>query len=739
MSFIKRALGTPQTPKTEVQKMAIFRAETKSLSRGQGHNLAAAISYRAGIELTDNNKLNPEARSYDYTKKTDVVHSEILLPKNLQAQLDESNIKLDFQSIADLVEMGETTLRGKMKNSARLAREWVLCGVPELTRAENIELFEQFAKQQSEEQGVLSMVFVHDPTAGDDMATVKATKDKKVNDPDPRNIHAHILLLTREINISAKNKLSLGRKSDSEVSNDERTRPVVPKDLVGEIDPETGEKIQQGRGLCSNSEWLKNTRKQWADILNERLMQKGVQPVTHKSYKDLGLTFRPTQHLGKDASMLERMGIQTDIGIHNESVNRYNHNQIRHAADRLAFRAKQSVGDSERWIESINGGAVRAQQRIERSKRQLDSGKQDVESAVAAVAGFSRFNEGYSKNIEWAIERTARIDQIISQSELRSTNITEQERRVDSLIAKQTRTTSISPSPFDDNARRARATKLAEQQGQFDTAAASYDRRTRYYSGRIESVNKQLRHIRLGYAEKLLDRHKEDNRLRPGFRDSSDDYPNKYDYRQSDLLDAFAEKFKLNKASGEDHRDYIKRIANTFDSPFFTENKPIMDLLGDPKAERDQYDAIKTHYDTFIKNLDEQRKVIDDKRKYALGDIGQVSRMTAESLSAPSYITALDNYINDEITAVQNKTLAIKYRADTINQTCQQFKHGMIGLSSIREADKRKTHSEALQASLNAFMSSYGKELSNDQQRAINDGLSAIKQPVQSNTMRFRR
>jgi len=736
--IVSNRVGETPNPKNRGAKMAIFRAETKSLSRGQGHNLAAAISYRAGIELTDNNKLNPEARSYDYTKKTDVVHSEIILPNQLSEQLEARGIELDFQSIADLVEMGETTLRGKMKNSARLAREWVLCGVPELSRAENIELFEQFAQQQSEEQGVLGMVFVHDPTAGDDMANIKAAANKKkMSAPDPRNIHAHILLLTREINVSAKNKLSLGRKSDSEVSNDERTRPVVPKDLVGKVDPKTQEKIQQGRGLCSNSEWLKNTRKQWADILNERLMQKGVQPVTHKSYKDLGFTFRPTQHLGKDASMLERMGIQTDIGIHNESVNRYNHNQIRHAADRLAFRAKQSVGDSERWVESINGGAVRAQQRIERSKRQLDSGKQDIE---ITAAGISKFDEKYSKNIEWAIKRTARIDHIISQSELRSTNIAEQERRVNSLIAKHTKTTtSISPSPFDDNARRARATKLAEQQGQFDTAAAIYDRRTRYYSGRIESVNKQLRHIRLGYAEKLLDRHKEDNRLRPGFRDSSDDYPNKYDYRQSDLLDAFAEKFKLNKASGEDHRDYIKRIANTFDSPFFTENKPIMDLLGDPKAERDQYDAIKTHYDTFIKNLDEQRKVIDDKRKYALGDIGQVSRMTAESLSAPSYITALDNYINDEITADQNKTLAIKYRADTINQTCQQFKHGMIGLSNIREADKRQTHSEALQSSLNTFMTSYGKELSKDGQKAINVGLSATKQPVQSNTMGYRR
>ena len=721
--------------------MAIFRAETKSLSRAKGHNLAAAISYRAGIKLTDTNKINPEARSYDYTKKTDVVHSQIMLPNPLREQLEARGIELDFQSIADLVERGETTKRGKMKNSARLAREWVLCGVPELTRAENIELFERFAQQQSEEQGVLSMVFVHDPTAGDDMANIKAAaKRKDMAAPDPRNIHAHILLLTRKLDVSRDNKLSLGKKSDSEVSNDERTRPVVPKELIGEVDPETGEKIQQGRGLCSNSEWLKNTRKQWADILNERLAQKGVQPVSHKSYRDLGLTFKPTKHLGKDATILERMGIETEIGKHNESVNRYNHNQIELAAGRLTSRTKQSVDDSKRWIDSINNGAVRAQHRIGRTKRQLDSGKQDAERAVGADTEIRSFAEKNSRYAGWAIERTEQIEQIISRSEQPATKIAEQERQVDSLIAKHTRTTtSISPSPFDDNARRARAIKLAEEQERFDTAATSYDRRTKYYSGRIESVNKQLRHIRLGYAQKLLDRHKEDNRLRPGWRESSDDYPNKYDYRQSDLLDAFAEKFTLNKASGEDHRDYIRRLSDTFDSPFFTENKPIMDLLRDPKAERDRYDAIKTHYDTFIKNLDEQRKVIDDKKKYALGDIGQVSRMTAESLSAPSYLNALDNYINDETTADQNKTLAIEHRADTIFKTCQQFKHGMIGLSSIREADKRQRHSEALQQSLDSFTTSYGTELSKDEQKAIHVGLSATKQLVQSNTMRFRR
>lgn len=113
--------------------------------------------------------------------------------------------------------------------------------------------------------------------------------------------------------------------------------------------------------------------------------------------------------------------------------------------------------------------------------------------------------------------------------------------------------------------------------------------------------------------------------------------------------------------------------------------------------------------------------------------------MTAESLSAPGYINALDNYINNEATADQNKTLAIEHRADTIDRTCQQFKHGMIGLSSIREADKRQRHSEALQVSSNNFMSSYGNELSNDQQKAINSGLSAANQQVRSHTMRLGR
>ena len=519
------ALGKPQTPKTRGAKMAIFRAETKSLSRGKSHNLVAAISYRAGIKLTDNNTINPKARSYDYTKKTDVVHSEILLPKNLSEQLDESDIELDFQRIADLVEIGETTKRGKMKSSARLAREWVLCGVPELTRAENIELFEQFAQQQSEEQGVLSMVFVHDPTAGDDMATTKAAAEgKSMAAPDPRNIHAHILLLTRKLDVSSDSLLSLGEKSDSELSNDERTRPVVPKKLVGTIDPETGKKIQQGRGLCSNSEWLKNTRKQWADILNERLEQKGIQPVTHKSYKDLGLTFKPTKHLGKNASIAERMGVQTEIGKYNESVNRYNHNQLEQTANSGITSSQQQIARSQRWIDAISTGDAYIQRQIEQETQQ--------EKHVN-----SRIGQGVRRRAE---------------------------RQRPNPYEQQLKTSA-------DN-RKQRATELRERTIIFDRASERADRNARYRKPRINGVIGEVDRLTMKTALLFSSRRNESS---------------SYTDRQKDILEQFANENSL--VTGDFREDIRVTTTFFSDADNAQTHKNIVKLINDPEREEQNH------------------------------------------------------------------------------------------------------------------------------------------------------
>ena len=353
--------------------MAIFRAETKSISRGKGHNLVAALSYRAGMVLTDTNELNPNATTHDYTRKTDVVHREILVPGTLKKKLDDADIELDFQYLANLVESSETTKRGKMKNTARLGREWVLCGVPELSREENIALFQEFAKAQGEEQGVVSMCFVHDPVAGNDMRSKSSTASGRVK--DERNIHAHIVLLTRKLELTKSNELQLTSKSDSELSNDERTRPVVPKDLVGKIDPKTGEKIQQGRGLCSNSDWLKNTRKSWADILNKKLIEKGVQPVSHKSYRELGLDIVPTVHVGNNEQSDDKRAL-------NERINGRNESAIKSAADSCIDKSSESVRvNQQRLDDTASTDRRQAAQRLDDSQQRLNESARALEQS----------------------------------------------------------------------------------------------------------------------------------------------------------------------------------------------------------------------------------------------------------------------------------------------------------------------------------------------------------------------
>ena len=351
--------------------MAIYRLERKSISRGNNHNLVAAVAYRAGLKLTDNNKYNKDAKTHDYTKKTDVAHSEILLADELSEQMSKVGLTLDFEEIANLVERGETTLRGKIKETAKLANEYVLAGSHELSLEENIKAFQEFAKQQADEQNVIAMLFVHDPKHGDDMSADDQAADS-TKSKDPRNIHAHIVLLSRQVELR-NGELRLGKKCDSDVSNDERTRPIVADELVGTIDPVTNKKIQQGRGLCSNSEWLHGVRKLWADIQNKSLARHNLFLVTHKSYKELGLKFKPTMHLGKNANHLEKIGTKTEIGKHNDSINEYNRIHFERSASVLASRTEQASYTSKHSVERHQQQADAANQIITRRARAAKS------------------------------------------------------------------------------------------------------------------------------------------------------------------------------------------------------------------------------------------------------------------------------------------------------------------------------------------------------------------------------
>lgn len=405
--------------------MAIYRLEKKSISRGNKHNLVAAVAYRAGLKLTDSNKLNEKATTHDYTQKTDVAHSEILLPNKLAEQMNDAGLSLNFEEIANLVEKGETTLRGQIKMGAKLANEYVLAGSHELSLEENIKAFQEFAKQQSEEQNVIAMVFVHDPKFGNDMSADDKAADN-TKSKDPRNIHAHIVLLSRQVELK-NGELRLGKKCDSDVSNDERTRPVVADELVGTIDPVTKQKIQQGRGLCSNSEWLKGVRESWADIQNKSLARHNLALVTHRSYKDLGLKFKPSIHLGKNASYLESIGIKTYLGKHNESIYEQNLAHVKYATSRLVDLTEQGISDSEQRVGYYKQQAIRADRLIasraraprpsapnpfdEQYRASINRRKQRAIEFDERTSAFDRETDYYNIEFETATERM--IEEVI--------------------------------------------------------------------------------------------------------------------------------------------------------------------------------------------------------------------------------------------------------------------------------------------------------------------------------------
>ena len=546
--------------------MAIFRAETKSISRGKGHNLVAALSYRAGMALTDTNEFNPNATTYDYTRKSDVVHREILVPALLKKKLDDADIALDFQYIANLVETGETTLRGKMKSTARLGREWVLCGVPELSRAENIQLFQQFAKEQGEEQGVISMCFVHDPKAGND------TRSKLSTPSDERNIHAHIVLLTRKVELTKANTLKLGDKSDSELSNEERTD--------GKICAETGKVLVKGKGLVSNRQWVKDVRKSWADILNEKLLEKGVQPVTHKSYRELGVDIVPTVHVGNNE-------LSESKREQNEQINRRNKSVIKSPADSSiaasSERGREPAAPYQtlraRVKEQIAKSAADERHREEEQRiRERNQGIAHTKSVCDRVTEFNT-KQARKLNAEsaGAGEKfgNSAADERISESERR---IIEQSTRIELLAACCGRV-----AEFDPRSIRAKEDRTGEISTREDRArereqlVARSTKEEGFYKHTVVSALRCHENNRKLIADRLAWRKERHT---------------KYDDRQMKELDAFyrtldVKDFTLRELV--ELRAGVDVVKDKLTDEIIINNHQVVAILRDPVAERENY------------------------------------------------------------------------------------------------------------------------------------------------------
>ena len=239
--------------------MATYRLAISSVGRSAGRRATAAAAYRAGERLRDERS----GRVYNYSRRTDVVHSEIFLPSHLKGAADawaENREKL--WNVAEHTE--------KQSNS-RVAREYQVSLPHELSIAQQLALARSFSRELAERYNVAVDLAVHLPRP----------------DGDPRNFHAHLLTTTREVTPKG-----LGAKTGLDMRGSERRRRELPD---------------------SRAEF-RLLRERWASLTNEALREANVEArVDHRSLAAQGIDREPRPQFPWAALKMEQRGVRSEV------------------------------------------------------------------------------------------------------------------------------------------------------------------------------------------------------------------------------------------------------------------------------------------------------------------------------------------------------------------------------------------------------------------------------------------
>ena len=293
--------------------MAIYHLEAKMVSRGAGRSAVAAAAY-----LSCSRMLNEyDGVQHDYTRKQGLGWRQVFLPATAPAEWQDREI------LWNAVEETETA------KDSRLAREFVAALPIELSREEQIQLLQDFIKEQFVADGMCADAAIHDPY------------------PPGHNPHAHILLTVRPLDEKGKWQYKTEKEYLCVKDGEERGFTAAEfKQAQGDgwekqYQYKVGKKkvymtpsAAQAQGYERVSKYPKSTkygrqnpiserwnseeqlvfwRKAWADVTNLHLERAGQEErIDHRSHAERGLEEQPTIHEGVIARALEKKGIVSD-------------------------------------------------------------------------------------------------------------------------------------------------------------------------------------------------------------------------------------------------------------------------------------------------------------------------------------------------------------------------------------------------------------------------------------------
>ena len=291
--------------------MAIYHLEAKVVSRGAGRSAVAASAYLSCSRLYN----DYDGIQHDYTKKQGLVWQEVFLPEYAPQEWQ------DREKLWNAVEEVETA------KDSRLAREFVVALPIELSREQQIELLQDFIREQFVSDGMCA--------------------DAAIHDTDGHNPHAHILLTVRPLDERGKwqyktEKEYLCMRNGEErgftaaefksAQNDgwEKQYPYKVGKKKVYMTPSAAEaqeliradkhpkSTRYGRQNPISERWnseeqLVSWRVAWADVTNRYLESAGREErIDHRSNAARGLDEIPTIHEGVTVQALERKGIVSD-------------------------------------------------------------------------------------------------------------------------------------------------------------------------------------------------------------------------------------------------------------------------------------------------------------------------------------------------------------------------------------------------------------------------------------------
>lgn len=314
------------------------------VSRGAGRSAVAASAY-----LSCSRMLNDyDGVQHDYTRKQGLAWQAVFLPPMASPEWQ------DREKLWNAVEEAEKT------KDSRLAREFVAALPIELSRQQQIELLQDFIREQFVDEGMCADVAIHDT--------------------DGHNPHAHILLTVRPLDehgtwqyktekeyLCVKDGEERGfTAAEFKASQAEGWEKQYPY-KVGKKKVYMAPSAAQAHGYVRMDKHPKSTRygrqnpisarwnseeqllvwrEAWATAANRCLELAGHDSrIDHRSHAERGLEERPTIHEGVAAQALERRGIISDRCELNRQIKADNAllRELRGQVKKLAQTVKNTI------------------------------------------------------------------------------------------------------------------------------------------------------------------------------------------------------------------------------------------------------------------------------------------------------------------------------------------------------------------------------------------------------------